>query len=93
MDVATLRLVKGFDTTMPQTLRLDVTPATLALLRELTDNAVLDAGLELERQSSLSSFGANRRLRSAHLDSLRASLAVAQELVDARLDAEADWNA
>ena len=67
MDVATLRLVKGFDTTMPQTLRLEVTPATLALLRELTDNAVLDAGLELERQSSLSSFGANRQIGRAHV--------------------------
>ena len=78
---------------MTQRLTLNVTPETLALLRELTNNAVLDAGLELERQSSLSSFGANRRLRSAHLDALRASLAVAQELVDARLDAEADWNA
>ena len=77
---------------MPQTLRLDVTPATLALLRELTDNAVLDAGLELERQSSLSSFGANRRLRSSHLDALRSSLATAQSLADAVTDAEADWN-
>ena len=77
---------------MPQTLRLEVTPATLALLRELTNNAVLDAGLELERQSSLSSFGANRRLRSAHLDSLRASLAVAQSLADAVVAGEEDWN-
>ena len=42
---------------MPQTLRLEVTPATLALLRELTSNAVVDAGLDLDRQSSLSSFG------------------------------------
>ena len=77
---------------MPQTLRLEVTPATLALLRELTSNAVVDAGLDLDRQSSLSSFGANRRLRSAHLDSLRASLAVAQSLADAVVAGEEDWN-
>ena len=72
---------------MNRTLTLTLTPDMMRLLRELTSDAVVDAGLDLERSSRMSTFGVNRRMRQTHLDNLRSSLAVAQALADTVMDA------